>query len=62
MSASPQSPVRLQIADCGLGTSTSIVRRWRQGGEERHHLVDPRSGRPAEAHLASVSVIAAHGW
>ena len=54
--------MRLQIADRGLATSTSLVRRWRQGGEERHHLIDPRSGRPAEAQLASVTAIAAHGW
>ena len=60
----PKGPpaVRLQIADRGLATSTSLIRRWQQGGAERHHLIDPRSGRPAEARLASVTVIAAHGW
>ena len=60
----PKGPpaVRPQIADRGLATSTSLIRRWQQGGAERHHLIDPRSGRPAEARLASVTVIAAHGW
>jgi len=52
----------LEIANRGLATTTSLVRRWRQGGEERHHLIDPRTGRPAESPLASVTVIAAHGW
>lgn len=54
--------LRLELGDRGLATSTSLVRRWRQGGEERHHLIDPRSGRPAEAALASATVIAESGW
>ncbi|MEZ5078568.1 MAG: FAD:protein FMN transferase [Solirubrobacterales bacterium] len=53
---------RLQVADRGLATSTSLARRWQQGGEERHHLIDPRTGRPAAARLASATAIAARGW
>ena len=56
------SPVQLVLRDRALATSTSLVRRWRQHGEERHHLIDPRTGRPCESDVASVSVIAEHGW
>ncbi len=30
----------------GLATSSTRVRRWRRGGTERHHLLDPRTGQP----------------
>ncbi len=54
--------VELVLRDRALATSTSLVRRWGQGGEERHHLLDPRTGRPAETDVASVSVVAEDGW
>jgi thiamine biosynthesis lipoprotein len=56
------SALQLELADGGLATTTSLVRRWRQGGEERHHLIDPRTGRPSESQLAAVTVIAERGW
>ena len=31
----------------GLATSSTQVRRWSQAGVARHHLLDPRTGRPA---------------
>ena len=55
-------PVQLVLRDGALATSTSLVRRWRQHGEERHHLIDPRTGRPCESDVASVSVVADQGW
>jgi thiamine biosynthesis lipoprotein len=42
-----------------LATSGTARRHWRQGGERRHHLLDPRTGRPADSGLWSVSVVAA---
>jgi thiamine biosynthesis lipoprotein len=42
-----------------LATSSVARRRWRQGRQERHHLLDPRTGTPAAGHLWSVSVGAA---
>lgn len=46
----------------GVATSTTCKRRWATtDGKERHHLVDPRSGRNTSG-VASVTVIAAHGW
>src|SRR5207244_1518125 len=31
----------------GLATSGSVRRRWRRGGREQHHLIDPATGRPS---------------
>jgi thiamine biosynthesis lipoprotein len=42
-----------------LATSGIARRRWRQGGERHHHLLDPRTGLPAQSGLWSVSVVAA---
>lgn len=56
------SALQLELSDRGLATTTSLVRRWRQGGEERHHLIDPRTGRPSESRLAAITVIAERGW
>jgi FAD:protein FMN transferase len=47
------------IADGGLATSSVTVRRWRAGGETRHHIVDPQTGRPADTYWRTVSVAAA---
>ncbi len=41
-----------------LATSGVARRRWRQGGAERHHLLDPRTGRPAASGLWSATVAA----
>ena len=40
----------------GLATSSTMVRRWRAGGAERHHIVDPQSGLPAPEIWRTVSV------
>lgn len=44
----------LQICDQGVATSSVLKRRW----GERHHLIDPRSGRPSTTDLQAASVIA----
>jgi thiamine biosynthesis lipoprotein len=43
----------------GLATSSTTVRRWRTGTGSVHHLLDPVSGRPAQAVWRTVSVAAA---
>ena len=40
----------------GLTTSTTAVRRWRRGGSEISHIVDPRSGLPVAGPWRTVSV------
>jgi thiamine biosynthesis lipoprotein len=42
-----------------LATSGRARRHWRQGDQERHHLLDPRTGKPAGASLLSVTAVAA---
>ncbi len=42
-----------------LATSGSVKRRWLRGGEPQHHLIDPRSGRPASSPWAQVTVCGA---
>ena len=49
----------VSIRSGGLATSGTAVRRWRAGGAELHHIVDPRTGRPAETHWTAVTVAAA---
>ncbi|MDX6598180.1 MAG: FAD:protein transferase [Gaiellales bacterium] len=48
----------IAIAAGGLATSSTTVRRWRAGGKELHHIVDPRSGAPAGEVWRTVSVAA----
>jgi FAD:protein FMN transferase len=47
------------LAGGGLASSGTTVRRWRSGDAELHHIVDPRSGRPADTPWRTVSVAAA---
>jgi thiamine biosynthesis lipoprotein len=49
----------LLLRDQGAATSGTRRRRWERDGRVLHHLVDPRTGRPAEAGLDEVSVVAA---
>ena len=40
----------------GLATSSTTVRRWNTGAGTAHHLIDPRTGRPAAGPWRTVSV------
>jgi thiamine biosynthesis lipoprotein len=42
----------------GLATSTTVIRTWRRGGLQMHHIVDPRTGRPADSPWRTASVAA----
>ncbi len=48
----------IALSTGGLATSSVTVRRWRRGGHEMHHLLDPRTGVPAHAPWRTVSVCA----
>jgi thiamine biosynthesis lipoprotein len=41
-----------------IATSSTTVRRWRRGGVEIHHLIDPRTGLPAKGPWRTASVVA----
>lgn len=43
----------------GLATSGTAIRRWQAGEATLHHIVDPRTGRPAETPWRTASVCGA---
>ena len=51
-----QTLARLYLTNRALATSSVMKRRWLKEGTPQHHLIDPRTGRPAETDLLSVSV------
>jgi thiamine biosynthesis lipoprotein len=55
----PAGPYALiAIRDGGLATSSTKARRWQRGGDVLHHILDPRTGLPAEPVWRTVSVAA----
>ena len=55
----PAGPyAQIAIRDGGLATSSTAARRWQRGGDVLHHILDPRTGLPAEPVWRTVSVAA----
>jgi thiamine biosynthesis lipoprotein ApbE len=48
----------IAIRSGGVATSSTTVRRWRRGGVELHHIIDPATGLPADGPWRTVSVVA----
>ncbi len=48
----------LGLENGALATSGRDRRRWRRGGREAHHLIDPATGVPAESDFLRVTVVA----
>ncbi len=48
----------VRLEDAAIATSTVMRRRWRRDGCWMHHLIDPRTGRPARTGLSQVTVVA----
>ena len=46
----------VQLTRGALATSGSCARNWLRGGQRQHHLIDPRTGRPAESAWEQVTV------
>ena len=58
-----QSEIGLAILNIQPGavtTSTITKRRWEKDGKIQHHLIDPRTQKPAETDWCSVTVMAQH--
>jgi thiamine biosynthesis lipoprotein len=51
----------VEIKDASVATSGRYERWFESGGVRYHHILDPRTGFPAETDIASVSVIAPKG-
>ena len=54
----PAGTMTLGLSRGAMATSGRDVRRWRRGGEELHHLINPATGRPAKTDLVRVTVVA----
>jgi FAD:protein FMN transferase len=50
----------LYLQEGAIATSSIVKRAWKQGDHQRHHLIDPRTGEPAQTSWLSVSVLAPH--
>lgn len=48
----------LHLGNCGVATSGRDRRHWFRGGELQHHVIDPRTGRPARTDLVAVTIVA----
>jgi thiamine biosynthesis lipoprotein len=53
----PRSDVALAAAGA-LATSSTVGRTWRRAGRPAHHVLDPRTGAPADPVWRTVSVVA----
>jgi thiamine biosynthesis lipoprotein len=49
----------VSLTSGGLATSSTTVRRWRRGGRELTHILDPATGAPCDSVWRTVSVKAA---
>jgi FAD:protein FMN transferase len=51
-------PLTLELSgSSALATSGRDLRRWRRGGRELHHLIDPRTGLPSASDLLRVTTV-----
>jgi FAD:protein FMN transferase len=48
----------LMLGACGIATSGTDYRRWKQGGHWNHHIIDPRTGQPAQTDIVAATVVA----
>ncbi len=56
----PMAPgQRISVAGGAVATSSTIARRWRHGGRDMHHIIDPQSGEPVCSPWRTVTVAAA---
>lgn len=66
-SRTPVDLFSVSLAHASLATSGIDHRRWLQNGRYHHHLIDPRSGQPADTDLLTATVwaetaVAAEAW
>lgn len=55
-------PAQLSLIAGAVATSTPRRRRWVQAGRQRHHLIDPGTGRPAAHPAPAITVVAGQAW
>jgi thiamine biosynthesis lipoprotein len=55
----PELGREVRLAFGAVATSSTTRRQWRRAGKVLHHLIDPRSGAPADSPWRTASVVAA---
>jgi FAD:protein FMN transferase len=53
----PAVPAEVRLTSGGLATSSVSARRWRRGGRQWHHIVDPRTRDPARGPWRTVTAL-----
>ena len=53
-----EGEARLGSTRFGIATSGTSVHRWNRGDRPAHHLIDPRTGQPADTDVVQATVIA----
>lgn len=48
----------IQVTDGAVATSTSMKRRWKVEGRNKHHLIDVKTGEPSSSTIVSSTVTA----
>ena len=48
----------LKVGEGAVVTSSITKRAWKYAGETRHHIIDPRTGQPAQTEWLSVTIVA----
>jgi thiamine biosynthesis lipoprotein len=56
------SAATLELPNGAVATSSPLRRAWGPAGRPVHHLIDPRSGRPADTGILQVSVVTHEAW
>lgn len=56
-----QSLGLLLLAHGAVATSGRDYRRWIRGGVEQHHIIDPRTGRPAQTDVLAATAVGRDG-
>ncbi len=51
-------PSLIRLVDNAIATSGTDYRRWVRDGRMLHHLIDPRTGRPADTSVVQATVVA----
>ncbi len=57
--ADPATAQQVRLGHGGLATSSVTCRQWLRAGQVMHHIIDPRTGLPADGPWRTVSVAAA---
>ncbi|MBI5879400.1 MAG: FAD:protein FMN transferase [Chloroflexi bacterium] len=56
--AGSAAPTMVMLRSGGVATSGRDYRQWVKNGQPQHHLIDPRTGRPAETDVLTATVVA----